>query len=57
MDITGARWGLYGAETILKLRTLRSNGDLPAYWTYHLTQEQQRIHQTRYHDGIISQAA
>jgi hypothetical protein len=27
MDITGARWGMSGAEAILKLRALRSNGD------------------------------
>ena len=27
MDVTGARWGLDGAEAILKLRTLISNGD------------------------------
>jgi hypothetical protein len=27
MDITGARWGLDGAEAVLKLRALRSNGD------------------------------
>jgi hypothetical protein len=28
MDITGARWRLHGAEAILKLRALRTNGDL-----------------------------
>ena len=27
MDITGARWGLDGAEAVLKLRALRANGD------------------------------
>ena len=27
MDLTGARWGLHGAEAILKLRALHSNGD------------------------------
>ena len=26
-DVTGARWGLAGAEAILKLRAIRSNGD------------------------------
>ena len=30
--ITGARWGLDGAEAVLKLRALISNGDLDAYW-------------------------
>jgi len=38
LDITGARWGLPGAEAILKLRAVRSNGDLDAYWDYHLAQ-------------------
>ena len=50
MDITGARWGLDGAEAILKLRALDSNGDFDAYWTWHLEQEQQRIHYARYQD-------
>ena len=57
MDLTGARWGLHGAETILKLRALHSNGDFSAYWTYHLAQEQQRIHQSRYADSAIPRAA
>jgi hypothetical protein len=48
MDITGARWGLDGAEAILKLRTLISNGDFDDYWAFHLRQEHQRIHQARY---------
>ena len=57
MDLTGARWGLDGAEAILKLRALRSNGDWDQYWTYHLSQEQHRIHETRYANDIIPQAA
>jgi hypothetical protein len=48
MDITGARWGLDGTEAILKLRALTSNGDFDEYWTWHLRQEHQRIHQARY---------
>jgi hypothetical protein len=55
MDITGARWSLDGAEAILKLRTLISNGDFDRYWTWHLTQEQQRVHHSRYLSGIIPQ--
>ncbi|MCL1078334.1 ISKra4 family transposase [Parashewanella spongiae] len=31
LDITGARWSLEGAESILKLRSLRSSGDLEKY--------------------------
>jgi len=57
MDLTGARWGLDGAEAILKLRALRSNGDWDQYWTYHLSQEQHRIHETRYANDIIPRAA
>ena len=53
MDITGARWGLPGAEAVLKLRALTSNGDFDDYWTWHLAQEQQRIHNTRYAGGAI----
>jgi hypothetical protein len=30
MGITGARWGLPGAEAILRLRAIRANGDLGA---------------------------
>lgn len=55
MDLTGARWGLDGAEAILKLRALISNGDFNQYWTWHLTQEQQRLHNSRYLDGLIPQ--
>jgi hypothetical protein len=57
MDITGARWGLTGAEAILKLRALRSNGHLNEYWHYHLAQERHRVHETRYRNDIIPQAA
>jgi hypothetical protein len=35
MDITGACWGLQGAEAVLKLRALRSSGDADAYWWFH----------------------
>ncbi len=48
LDITGARWSLDGAEAVLKLRALLANDDLDAYWRYHLKQEHERNHQTRY---------
>ena len=48
MDITGARWGLESAEAILKLRSLRSSGDLEAYWEFHKAQELKRNHTSRY---------
>jgi len=57
MDITGARWGLDGAEAILKLRAIHSNGDWHEYWAYHLTQERQRIHESRYSNGVLPRAA
>jgi hypothetical protein len=50
MDITGARWRLTGAETILKLRAIKANNDFDAYWQHHLNQEQQHVHQARYHN-------
>jgi len=53
MDITGARWGLAGAEAILKLRALTANGDFDAYWRFHLDQERHRVHNTRYLGGVI----
>lgn len=31
MDLTGARWGLEGAEAVLELRALHSNGDFDDY--------------------------
>ena len=52
MDITGARWGLDGAEAILQLRALRINGDFDNYWQHHLTQEHHRVHATRYNTTI-----
>jgi len=53
MDLTGARWGLDGAEAILKLRAIRSNGDFDEYWRYHLAQEHQRLHRSRYADNAL----
>lgn len=57
MDLTGARWGLDGAEAVLKLRALRSNDDLPEYWTYHLRRERQRVHASRYANATIPKQA
>jgi len=42
MDITGARWGLERAEAILKLRSLKISGDLPAYMEFHFNRELKR---------------
>ena len=57
MDITGARWSLAGAEAILKLRAVRTNGDFEQYWDYHLSHERHRVHQSHYADNLIPCAA
>jgi hypothetical protein len=45
LDTTGARWGLEGAEAILTLRAVMSNGDHPdVYWRFHLAREHQRLY-------------
>jgi hypothetical protein len=48
MDKTGARWSLEGAEAVLKLRALRTNGDFDDYWRFHLEAEHHRNHASRY---------
>jgi hypothetical protein len=48
MDLTGARWGLKGAEAVLRLRALHASGDFDAYWEYHQKQEHLRNHLQRY---------
>ena len=53
MDITGARWGLDGAEAILKLRALTASGDFEDYWRFHLRQEHKRIHGAIYREDLI----
>jgi hypothetical protein len=53
MGRTGARWSLAGAEAILRLRALRTSGDLDDYWQFHLVKEHERTHQSRYADGAI----
>jgi hypothetical protein len=57
MDLTGARWSLDGAEAVLKLRVVRSNGDFDDYWRFHLSQEHERVHRSRYADNTIPMAA
>ena len=47
LDITGSRWGVEGAEAILRLRAVIDNGDFEAYWAFHLRCEHDRVHQAR----------
>ena len=51
LDITGSRWGIEGAEAILRLRAVIDNGDFEAYWAFHLRREHDRVHQARCQDG------
>jgi hypothetical protein len=51
MEKTGARWGLEGAEAVLKLRSLHASGDFDEYWAFHLQQEYKRNHEARYENG------
>lgn len=48
MGITGARWGLEGAEAVLRLRALHVSGDFDAYWRFHLEQERRLNHTMLY---------
>ena len=48
MEVTGARWGLDGAEAVLKLRALHGTGDLGDYLGYHFQEEKHRNHDSRY---------
>jgi hypothetical protein len=42
MDITGARWRLGSADAVLKLRALKSSGDMKKYMSYHFWKERCR---------------
>jgi|GEM_PF-1850669 len=54
MGRTGARWSLSGAEAVLRLRALRTSGDFDDYWQFHVAQEHERTHASRYADGDVS---
>ncbi|MBU1486992.1 hypothetical protein KKH56_02930 [bacterium] len=38
MEISGARWGIDGAEAILKLRSVSKSNDWDEYWEFYTTQ-------------------
>lgn len=44
LAITGSRWSVPGAEALLQLRAIISNGDFTAYWRYHVHQEHARLY-------------
>jgi hypothetical protein len=45
--------GLGDAEATLRLRALRVSGDFDDYWVFHLAQEYERTHRSRYADGAV----
>jgi hypothetical protein len=53
LDITGARWGLEGAEAVIRVRAIRSSGDFEEYWPFHEQQELARNHAEQYANGEI----
>lgn len=53
MGRTGARWSAARAEAVLRLRALRTSGDLDEYWQFHLAKEHERTHRSRYANGDV----
>ena len=56
MGITGARWGLDGAQAILWLRAIAASGDLDAYWNWHIRPEHQRNHLSKLQNSAHASA-
>jgi hypothetical protein len=57
IDLTGARSSVDGAGAVLGLRARRSNGDVDEDWRFHPSREMDRVHRSRYADGVIPKAA
>lgn len=53
LALTGARWGLNGAEAVLKLRAVKASGDFSAYWTFYEHQQYTRIHKVLYQNPDV----
>ena len=53
MELTGARWGLVGAESVLRLRALRASGDFEEYWSFHEAREYERNYVAHYANGEV----
>jgi hypothetical protein len=56
LAVGGARWSLDGAEAVLLLRAVITNGDFDDYWRFHVQREFQRTHATR-HQNQLAPAA
>lgn len=57
LDITGARWSLPGAESVLKMRSLWASGDIDGYWAFHRKRELERNHLSRYAECPLRRAS
>jgi len=53
MEVTGAKWRLAGAESVLRLRALRSSRDFDEYWEFHEACEYERNHKAFYDSGVV----
>ncbi len=53
MEITGARWGLQGAEAVLKLRDVKISDDFTDYWKFYEQNQYIRNHKILYNNPNI----
>jgi hypothetical protein len=53
MSVPG-QWSLAGAEAVLRLRALRTNGDIDAYWAFDLERGAERTHHARAHATLVN---
>jgi hypothetical protein len=53
MGIAGARWSLPGAQAMLWMRAIAASGDLGTYWDWHITQEHQRNHLSKFQNPPV----
>jgi hypothetical protein len=55
--MSSARRSTNCSEAILRLRAVRANDDFVEYWRFHLNRERHRVHESRYANGVVPQAA
>ncbi len=51
MEITGARWGLQGAEALLKLRAIHTSGDFDEYWQFYQKTQYEKHYKILYQNS------
>jgi hypothetical protein len=52
-DRRRARWGPDGAEAVLTLRAVISNGYFEEYWRFHLAREHQQLYPAPRRDNAL----